>query len=232
MEKRKKYGIIFAIMVFIIVFIITFILSTEVNIVYEKINENRYVIETVKQIQPFDYNTGGNIVVWFVGAFIMFISLYMAFVKAKEKDINKAQIIVLATSIPLILFISFLAAMQLLHASTLADAWFFIVVTLIIIFIFEYDLFGNKTIISFFDFKLLIKITILIIILSFIIGLLGELSPPFIKTTTSPITKEQYENYISTYKSPQERHQKNYISLSLRERYTDTYKSPRERYQR
>ncbi len=232
MEKRKKYGIIFAIMVFIIVFIITFILSTEVNIVYEKINENRYVIETVKQIQPFDYNTGGNIVVWFVGAFIMFISLYMAFVKAKEKDINKAQIIVLATIIPIILFISFLAAMQLLHASTLADAWFFIVVTLIIIFIFEYDLFGNKTIISFFDLKLLIKITILIIILSFIIGLLGEFSPPFIKTTTSPITKEQYENYISTYKSPQERYQKNYISPSLREIYTDTYKSPRERYQR
>ena len=232
MKKRKRYGIIFAIMVFIIVFIITFILSTEVNIVYEKINENRYVIETVKQIQPFDYNTGGNIVVWFVGAFIMFISLYMAFVKAKEKDINKAQIIVLATIIPIILFISFLAAMQLLHASTLADAWFFIVVTLIIIFIFEYDLFGNKTIISFFDLKLLIKITILIIILSFIIGLLGEFSPLFIKTTTSPITKEQYENYISTYKSPQERYQKNYISPSLREIYTDTYKSPRERYQR
>src|SRR5680860_817197 len=102
MGKRKKYGIIFAIMVFIIVFITTFILSTEVNIVYEKINENRYVIETVKQIQPFDYNTGGNIVVWFVGAFIMFISLYMAFVKAKEKDINKAQMIVLAIIVPII----------------------------------------------------------------------------------------------------------------------------------
>jgi len=217
MKKRKKYGIIFAIMVFIIVFIITFILSTEVNIVYEKINENRYVIETVKQIQPFDYNTDGNIVVWFVGAFIMFISLYMAFVKAKEKDINKAQIIVLATIIPIILFISFLAAMQLLHASTLADAWFFIVVTLIIIFIFEYDLFGNKTIISFFDFKLLIKITILIIILSFIIGLLGELIPPFIKTTTSPTTKEQYENYTDTYRSPQNRYESQYIPA--RERY-------------
>ncbi len=217
MKKRKKYGIIFAIMVFIIVFIITFILSTEVNIVYEKINENRYVIETVKQIQPFDYNTGGNIVVWFVGAFIMFISLYMAFVKVKEKDINKAQIIVLATIIPIILFISFLAAMQLLHASTLADAWFFIVVTLIIIFIFEYDLFGNKTIISFFDFKLLIKITILIIILSFIIGLLGELIPPFIKTTTSPTTKEQYENYTDTYRSPQNRYESQYIPA--RERY-------------
>ena len=217
MEKRKKYGIIFAIMVFIIVFIITFMLSVEVNIVYEKINENRYVIETVKQIQPFDYNTDGNIVVWFVGAFIMFISLYMAFVKAKEKDINKAQIIVLATIIPIILFISFLAAMQLLHASTLADAWFFIVVTLIIIFIFEYDLFGNKTIISFFDFKLLIKITILIIILSFIIGLLGELIPPFIKTTTSPTTKEQYENYTDTYRSPQNRYESQYIPA--RERY-------------
>lgn len=228
MEKRKKYGIIFAIMVFIIVFIITFMLSVEVNIVYEKINENTYVIETVKQIQPFDYNTGGNIVVWFVGAFIMFISLYMAFVKAKEKDINKAQMIVLAIIVPIILFV----AVGLSDISILADAWFLIVVMLIIIAIFEYDLFGNKTIISFFDFKLLIKITILIIMLSFIIGLLGELIPPFTKTTTSPITKEQYENYISTYKSPQERYKSYYISPSLRERYTDTYKSPQERYKR
>jgi len=37
------------------------------------------------------------------------ISLYVAFVKIKEKDINKAQIIVLAIIIPIILFISFLA---------------------------------------------------------------------------------------------------------------------------
>jgi len=195
MDKRKKYGIIFAIMVFAIVFIITFISSTEVNIVYKKINENRYVIETIKQIQPFDYNTGENIVVWFVGAFIMFISLYLAFVKIKKKNINKAQMIVLSIIIPTILFVSFLAAVQLLDISTLADAWFFVIVTLILIAIFEYDLFGNKAIISFFDLKLLIKLIIFSIILSIIIGLLGELIPPFVKTTTSPITKEQYEKY-------------------------------------
>jgi len=213
MEKRKKYGIIFAIMVFIIVFIITFMLSVEVNIVYEKINENRYVIETVKQIQPFDYNTGGNIVVWFVGAFIMFISLYMGFVKAKEKDINKAQMIILAIIVPIILFVG----VGLSDISILADAWFLIVVMLVIIAIFEYDLFGNKTIISFFDFKLLIKITILIIMLSFIIGFLGELIPPFTKTTTSPTTKEQYENYTETYRSPQSKYESQYIPA--RERY-------------
>ena len=213
MEKRKKYGIIFAIMVFIIVFIITFMLSVEVNIVYEKINENSYVIKTVKQIQPFDYNTGGNIVVWFAGAFIMFISLYMAFVKAKEKDINKAQMIVLAIIFPIILF----AAVGLLDISITDGAWFLIIVVLLIIAIFEYDLFGNKTIISFFNFKLLIKITILIIILFFIIGLLGELIPPFIKTTTSPTTKEQYENYTDTYRSPQNRYESQYIPA--RERY-------------
>jgi len=213
MKKRKKYGIIFAIMVFIIVFIITFMLSTEVNIVYEKINEDRYVIETVKQIQPFDYNTGGNIVVWFVGAFIMFISLYMGFVKAKEKDINKAQMIVLAIIVPIILFVG----VGLSDISILADAWFLIVVMLVIIAIFEYDLFGNKTIISFFDFKLLIKITILIIMLSFIIGLLGELIPPFTKTTTSPTTKEQYENYTETYRLPQNKYESQYIPA--RERY-------------
>jgi len=191
MKKRKKYGIIFAIMVFIIVFIITFILSTEVNRIYEKISENSYVIKTVKQIQPFYYNAGEAITAWVVGIIIMFISLYIAFVKAKEKDINKAQMIVLAIIVPIILF----AAVRLSDISILADAWFLIVVMLIIIAIFEYDLFGNKTIISFFDFKLLIKMTILIIILSFIIVLLGELIPPFIKTATSPITKEQYEEY-------------------------------------
>ncbi len=227
MGKRKKHGIIFAIMVFIIVFITTFILSTEVNIVYEKINENSYVIETVKQIQPFDYNTGGNIVVWFAGAFIMFISLYMAFVKAKEKDINKAQMIVLAIIFPIILF----AAVGLSDISISDGAWFLIIVVLLIIAIFEYDLFGNKTIISFFNFKLLIKITILIIMVSFIIGLLGELIPPFIKTTTSPITKKQYENYIDTYNSQQGRY-KSYNTKILQERYKNTYKSPRERYQR
>ena len=195
MEKRKKYGIIFAIMVFIIVFIITFILSTEVNRIYEKINENSYVIKTVKQIQPFNYDISEAFYIWFIGIIIMCISLYVVFVKKKEKVVNKAQIIVLATITPIILFISFLAPMQLLSISALADAWFFVVVMLIIISIFEYDLFGNKIIISFFDFKLIIKMIILFIILIFITVLLSEVIPPFVKTTTSQITKEQYENY-------------------------------------
>ena len=231
MNKRKKYGIIFAIMVFIIVFIITFILSIEVNRVYEKINENRYVVKTIKQIKPFYYNTGETITAWVVGIIIMFISLYVAFIKAKEKDINKAQMIILAIIVPIILFASFLASMQLLSVSALADAWFFMVVTLIIIAIFEYDLFGNKVIISFFDFKLLTKITILILMLSFIIGLFGELISPFIKTATSPSTIEQYENYISTYETPQQRYKSFNISI-LKERYKNTYKSPKERYKR
>ena len=194
MNKRKKYGLIFSIIVFIVVFVIAFMLSIEINRVYEKNNENTYTSETVKQIQPFNYDTDA-IYAWFIGIIIISISLYVAFVKIKEKSINKAQIIVLATIIPIILFISFLAALQLLNIPTLAGAWFFIVVTLLLIAIFEYDLFGNKTIISFFDFKLLIKMIILFIILFFIIGLLGELIPPFTKTTTSPITKEQYEKY-------------------------------------
>ena len=194
MNKRKKYGLIFSIIVFIVVFVIAFMLSIEVNRVYEKNNENTYTSQTVKQIQPFNYDTDA-VYAWFIGIIIISISLYVAFVKIKEKSINKAQIIVLATIIPIILFISFLAAVQLLNIPTLADAWFFIVVTLILIAIFEYDLFGNRTIISFFDFKLLIKMIILFIILFFIIGLLGELIPPFTKTTTSPITKEQYEKY-------------------------------------
>jgi len=194
MNKRKKYVIIFSVVVFIIIFFIAFMSSVEVNKVYEKINENTYIIKTIKQIQPFNYNTDA-IYAWFIGIIIILISLYVAFVKIKEKGINKVQMIVLATVIPIILFISFLAAMQLLDISPLADAWFFIVVTLILIAIFEYDLFGNKTIISFFDFKLLIKMIVLFTILFFIIGLLGELIPPFTKTTTSPITEDQYEKY-------------------------------------
>ena len=217
MNKRKKYGIIFAIMVFIIVFIITFILSTEVNRIYEKINENSYVIKTVKQIQPFNYDISEAFYIWFIGIIIMCISLYVVFVKKKEKVVNKAQIIVLATITPIILFISFLAPMQLLSISALADAWFFVVVMLIIISIFEYDLFGNKIIISFFDFKLIIKMIILFIILIFITVLLSEVIPPFTKTTTSPITKEQYENYTDTYRSPQNKYESQYIPA--RERY-------------
>jgi len=194
MNKRKKYSIVFSIIVLIIVFVIAFMSSIKINEVYKKINENKYVIETVKQIEPFNYNTDA-IYAWLIGIIVISISLYVAFVKIKEKDINKSQIIVLATIIPIILFISFLATMQLLDITTLADAWFFIVVTLILIAIFEYDLFGNKTIISFFDFKLLIKMIILFIILFSIIGLLGELIPPFTKTTTSLTTKDQYEKH-------------------------------------
>ena len=197
MEKRKKYGIIFVIIVFIIAFIIAFVSSVEINRVYEKINENEYVIETVKQIQPFNYNTDA-IYAWLIGIIIISISLYVAFVKIKEKVINKAQIIILATIGPIILCMSFLAVVQLLNIPSLAGAWLFIVVTLIFIAIFEYDLFGNKIIISFFDFKLLIKMIFLFIILFFVIGLLGELIPPFTKTTTSPITKEKYENQTSS----------------------------------
>jgi len=194
MGKRKKYGIIFSIAVFIAVFIIAFMLSMEVNRVYERNGENVYSVRTVKQIQPFNYNTDA-IYAWFIGIIIISICLYIAFVKTKERGINKAQIIVLATIVPIIFFVSFLTVLQLLNISTLADAWFFVVVMLILIAVFEYDLFGNKIIISFFDFKLLIKMIILFIVLFFIIGLLGELISPFTKTTTSPITKEQYENY-------------------------------------
>lgn len=194
MSKRKKYGIIFSIAVFIAVFIIAFMLSMEVNKVYERNGENVYSVRAVKQIQPFNYNTDA-IYAWFIGIIIISICLYIAFVKTKERGINKAQVIVLAIIVPIIFFVSFLAVLQLLNISTLADAWFFVVVMLILIAVFEYDLFGNKIIISFFDFKLLIKMIILFIVLFSIIGLLGELISPFTKTTTSPITKEQYENY-------------------------------------
>ena len=193
--KKFKYGIALSIIVFIVFLIIAFMVSLETSTSYNKLSDNTYVFSTFKRFQPLNYNVDSVLSVWFTGIVVIFILLYISFINKKEKNINKAQKIVLATVIPIILFISFLAAMQLLDISTLADAWFFTVVTLILIAIFEYDLFGNKTIISFFDLKLLIKMIILFTILFFIIGLLGELIPPFTKTTTSPITKDQYEKY-------------------------------------
>ena len=109
MNKRKKYGIVFSIIVFIVVFIIALMSSTEVNKVYEKRGENTYIIETVKQIHLVNYDTSVSLYVWFIGIFIISISLYVAFVKIKEKSINKAQMIVLAIIVPIILFISFVA---------------------------------------------------------------------------------------------------------------------------
>ena len=190
MNKRKKYGLFVSIIIFFILLVIASMLSIEVN-KFSKLSivENKHYETRYKYIQPFNYNTNA-VYVWFIGIIIIFVVVYIAFVKRKEKDINKVQMVVLATVIPIILFISFLAAMQLLDISTLADAWFFTVVMLILIAIFEYDLFGNKTIISFFDFKLLIKLIVLFTILFFIIGILGELIPPITKTTTSLIIKD------------------------------------------
>ena len=202
MDKRKKYGIVFSIIVLIVVFIVTFMSSIEINTVYEKSGENNYIINSTKNIQPLNYNTNNSDTgdIWLVGIIIISILMYVAFVNIKKKNINKAQIIVLAIIFPIIIFISFLSIMQLLNISTLADAWFLTVITLIIIFIFEYDLFGNRTIITLFDFKLLIKIIIFSIILFLGIGILGEVIPPLTKTTTSPITKEEYENHVSSEK--------------------------------
>jgi len=198
--KRKKYGLVVSIIVFIVFLIIAFIVSLETNPsynkpIYSKHIDNTYDFEIRKQFAPFNYNVDGVLSVWFTGIVITFILLYISLINKKEKNINKAQKIILATVIPTIIFVSFLATLQLLDISNLADAWFPTIVTLIFIAIFEYDLFGNKTIISLFDLKLLIKITIFCIVLFGVIGILGEIIPPFIKATNYPITKEQYDNY-------------------------------------
>ncbi|PKP61481.1 hypothetical protein CVT91_03070 [Candidatus Atribacteria bacterium HGW-Atribacteria-1] len=85
MNKRKKYGIIFTIIVFIVVFVIALMSSIEVNRVYEKINENTYVIKTVKQIQPFNYDNGVAIYIWFIGIFIISIFPVCGFCENKRK---------------------------------------------------------------------------------------------------------------------------------------------------
>ena len=169
--------------------------SLETNSYSSKYGNNTYSFSIDKQFKPFNYNVDGVLSVWLTGIIILFISLYVTFVNKKEKIVNKSQKIILAIFIPIIIFVSFLVVLQLLYISNMAVAWFPLIITIIIIAIFEYDLFGNKIIISFFDFKLLIKITIFCIVLFVVIGILGEIVPPFTKNIKHPITKYQYEKY-------------------------------------
>lgn len=200
MKRKSKFGIVIVITFFVIILIIAFISSIEVNTIYEKIDDSTYIVKNITKSHPLDYD-GDVVYIWFTGIIIIFISMYISFLNVKRKNINRAQIIILATIIPMIIFISFLSLIQLLRISTLANAWFFTIVTLILIAIFEYDLFGNQKILSLFDLKLLFKILILSMALFLLIGVLGELTPSFtIKTSISNTTKEQYEKYQKNIK--------------------------------
>ena len=189
-KKRKKYGLVVSIIIFFILLVIASMVSIEVN-KFSKltIEDDRQYETKYKYIQPFNYNTNA-VYVWFVGIIIISLVLYITFVERKEVNINKTQTIILAIAVPVIIFIGFFANLQILYLSALYDAWLFIIVMLVFIAVFEYDLFGNKIIISFFNFKLLIKMIILSIILFLIIGVLGENIPPITKTTTSLIIKD------------------------------------------
>ena len=189
-KKRKKYGLVVSIIIFFILLVIASVLSIEVNkFSMLTIEDNGEYATRYKYIQPFNYNTNA-VFVWFIGIIIISLVLYITFVERKEVNINKAQTIILAIAIPVIIIIAFLANLQIFYLSALYDAWFLIIVMLVFIAVFEYDLFGNKIIISFFNFKLLIKMIILFIILFSIIGVLGEFIPPITRTTTSLIIKD------------------------------------------
>lgn len=189
-KKRKKYGLVVSIIIFFILLVIASVLSIEVNkFSMLTIEDNREYATRYKYIQPFNYNTNA-VSVWFIGIIIISLVLYITFVERKEVNINRAQTIILAIAIPVIIFIGFLANLQIFYLSALYDAWLLVIVMLVFIAVFEYDLFGNKIIISFFNFKLLIKMIILFIILFSIIGVLGEFIPPITRTTTSLIIKD------------------------------------------
>lgn len=195
MKRKSKFGIVIVFVFLVITLVIAFISSIEVNTIYEKIDDDTYIVNNTTKSSPFNYDSD-VVYIWLTGIIIIFISMYTSFLNIKRKNINRAHIIILATIIPMIIFISFLSLIQLLGISTLADAWFFTIVTLILIAIFEYDLFGNQTLLSFFDLKLLIKILIFSTLLFIIIGVLGQLTPSFtIKTSISKTTKDQYEKY-------------------------------------
>lgn len=189
-KKRKKCGLVVSIIIFFILLVIASVLSIEVNKFSMLTVEDNGQYETrYRYIQPFNYNTNA-VFVWFIGIIIISLVLYITFVERKEVNINRAQTIILAIAIPVIIFIGFLANLQIFYLSALYDAWLLIIVMLVFIAVFEYDLFGNKIIISFFNFKLLIKMIILFILLFSIIGVLGEFIPPITRTTTSLIIKD------------------------------------------
>ena len=90
----------------------------------------------IGMVSTFNYNTNA-VFVWFIGIIIISLVLYITFVERKEVNINKAQTIILAIAIPVIIIIGFLANLQIFYLSALYDAWFLIIVMLVFIAVFN-----------------------------------------------------------------------------------------------
>jgi hypothetical protein len=178
---------------------ISILTTYEAKTTYHEINENEYILKIIKQIKPINFNNYNVLNIWFFGLIFLFVFRYFGLVKPQEKNINKIQKIILAIAIPLILIIISIIIMNLLNITDEVGSLIIISITLIIITIYEYDLFGKNIIIRAFDFKLLLKTVIFFIIFFIGIGLLGEIFPPVNigREKIFQLTKEEYENQSS-----------------------------------
>lgn len=156
---------------------------------YSKKDNETYVIKTVEKIQPFnfDYNYGVAASIWCISFIIMLIILYICLKRKIKREYNIMQKIILAIAVPLIIFT--------IALGTGENVWFLWAILLIIVTIFEYNLFENRKIISAIiniDFKTLVKIGLVLIVLFFAIGTLGYNIKPFFKVSSSRTTEWTY----------------------------------------
>ena len=186
---------------------ISSLITYEAKTSFHKINENKYISKTIKQIEPINFDNYNVISIWFFGLILLFVFSYFGLIKHQGKNINinKIQKIILAIAIPLMLIIVSKIIMTLFFTDEVVPL-IIVSITLIIITIYEYDLFGKNVIINViiraFDFKLLFKIVILFIIFFIGIGLLGVMFSPINigREKILQITKEEYENQTSSGK--------------------------------
>jgi magnesium-transporting ATPase (P-type) len=189
--KKQKLSIIIFIIVLISTLFIASIATYEKGSMYGKMLDGTYIIKTIETIQPFnlDYNYGVAASIWCMSLIIMLIILYICLKRKikREYNMNITQKIILAITVPLIIFT--------IALGTGENVWFLWAILLIIVTIFEYDLFGNRKIISAIvniDFKTFVKIGLVLIVLFFVIGILGYNIKPFFKVSSSRTTELIY----------------------------------------
>lgn len=195
--KKQKVSIIISIIILISTLFIASIATYEKNSMYSKRDNETYIIKTVERIQPFNFDYNYGVVIWCISFIIILIILYICLKRKikREYNINIVQKIILAIAVPLIIFT--------IALGTGENVWFLWVILLIIVTIFEYDLFGNGKImlaIIKIDFKTFIKIGLVLIVLFFAIGTLGYNIKPFFKVSSSRTTEliynlHQKDNY-------------------------------------
>lgn len=199
MTKKQKVSIIIFIIILISTLFIASIATYEKKSMYSKRDNETYIIKTVERIQPFNFDYGYGVVIWCISFAVTLIILYICLKRKikREYNINIVQKIILAITVPLIIFTIALGI------DIGEDIWFLWVILLIIVTIFEYDLFGNGKImlaIIKIDFKTFVKIGLVLIVLFFAIGTLGYNIRPFLKVSSSRTTEwiynlHQKDNY-------------------------------------